>query len=203
MENNERKQKGMFQEMYLLLDESLNDGKELLFHVIGSVGNIYKVTIKDNEWYYSCECPDHKFRKKKCKHVYFIEERVLKYNTGLSIYQKAFNRYQNKKKFIQEDSVWIPDINIQKKYLDYIIHDLKKGTRKRKRPNRYGNNEICGICMDKIEIDDDLVICEYVCQNRTHKTCFNIWKKSPYGSNICIYCRSSLNPPTIVKNDYI
>ena len=29
MENNERKQKGMFQEMYLLLDESLNDGKEL------------------------------------------------------------------------------------------------------------------------------------------------------------------------------
>lgn len=60
----------------VIIDHSIHEGRSptITFDVVGSVGNIYKVMVKESP---SCDCPDFIFRRGKCKHIFYGKYSVL------------------------------------------------------------------------------------------------------------------------------
>jgi flagellar biosynthetic protein FliO len=71
----ERKNRAFNQNIYLLKMFQPKNIYERIFHVIGSTGNLYSVSINEHS---SCTCPDNTQNKNICKHIYFILLRVMK-----------------------------------------------------------------------------------------------------------------------------
>ena len=68
------------------------------FHyaVQGTTNNIYNISfISNGKW--TCTCPDYKTRSTACKHIYFIQDRVLSAGTR-SLWNKATDRISKKTK---------------------------------------------------------------------------------------------------------
>ena len=138
--------------------------------IIGSTGNIYKVTVGKTA---SCTCPDSK-KGNECKHKVYALNTVLKAPEHL-VYQLAF--LSNELQEIFEGAPPIPTVVTE--------GETKDGARKPVEGE-------CPICyMDLEEESNELVWCKAACGNNLHKSCFEQWAASQRGCTVkCVYCRT-------------
>lgn len=138
--------------------------------IVGSTGNIYRVTIGHIP---TCTCPDH-LKGHECKHKVYALHIVLKAPEHLQ-YQLAFTSSELGEIFehappIPTQTVALSDTPGKRKPVD-------------------GE---CPICyMDLDEEHNELVWCKAACGNNMHRGCFDQWASSVRGNQVrCVYCRS-------------
>lgn len=138
--------------------------------VVGSTGNIYKVTIARLP---ECTCPDHQ-KGNECKHKVYALHTVLKAPENLQ-YQRAL--LTDELNEILSNAPPIPT--------DVGDNDDRDGKRK-------STEGECPICyMDLDENENELVWCKAACGNNMHKSCFEQWVASQRGQAVrCVYCRT-------------
>ncbi|KAF8340340.1 uncharacterized protein EI90DRAFT_3279067 [Cantharellus anzutake] len=186
----------MSQRFFLVHRE--RNGGELCekFHVLGSTGNVYEVTIDKVP---ACTCPDAN-KGNHCKHILFIFLKVLNVPmTSPHYYQKALLTDELREIF--EAAPANPTVIASQRVRD--AYAVAKGSAvppkvegsdmKRKDPN----GEDCAICYERIEgniveLEKVLVWCD-TCQNAVHKECFGQWSATAQSSGsklTCVYCRT-------------
>ena len=138
--------------------------------VVGSTGNIYRVTIDKVP---TCTCPDSR-KGNECKHKVYALATVLKAPYDLQ-YQRAFLISELKQIF--DAAPPIPNDNVNE--------EEKDGKRKPIEGE-------CPICYMDFEPEcNELVWCKAACGNNMHKTCFEQWAASQRGQTVkCVYCRT-------------
>lgn len=152
---------------------------------------------------WDCTCPDFLKRNKACKHIYFIVYKVLRFDRDQTDYSKAahhqdcwefaLKRFENK-----EHDTDVPE-DILKAYNK--LREIKKRKTEEITPQglqdgqRNYVGEDCGICMEEMKLDEQVIYCNKVCGRSVHTDCFVKWS-SHHKSPTCVYCRS-----TIVTNE--
>jgi hypothetical protein len=187
---NIRKNKGAHQQLYLIEMILSDKNNEKKFAVMGSTGNIYKVTIKDIP---ECTCPDYRIRSSRCKHIYFILMRVMKIsNIDEEIYdEKDLNfMFDNIPHITSNLIVDKKTREVYKKLAksdeveEEIINKLQEGDKS----SKIKFDDICPICLESLENGQDLDCCKDSCGKYIHKICFNMWCRKNSAS--CVFCRS-------------
>lgn len=138
--------------------------------IVGSTGNIYKVTIGQVP---SCTCPDH-LKGNECKHKVYALHTVLKAPDHLQ-YQLAYLSSELREIFTKA-----PPIPTN------VSSSTDVGG------NRKPVEGECPICyFDFDEGHNELVWCKAACGNNMHKGCFDQWCASQRGAVVkCVYCRT-------------
>jgi len=138
--------------------------------VVGSTGNIYKVTIGQIP---SCTCPDH-LKGNECKHKVYALHTVLKAPEHLQ-YQLAYLSSELREIF--NGAPPIPTEVSSSGDTD---------------GNRKPIEGECPICYFDFDVEhNELVWCKAACGNNMHKSCFDQWAASQRGSAVkCVYCRT-------------
>lgn len=225
----ELQRRGRTQNLFLVKTYEFNDLiKPLLrkYDIIGSTGNIYTVKISNN---CTCTCPHHMTRHIRCKHIYFILNRVMKvtdqdeecdyYNDekllemfmnvpdvtnilrGNKAFVEAYNivRNANPDKFSEDEPGTIANKTLE---------ELKPSTPEflLRKVNARDN---CPTCLTEFE-DQPVVRCIHSCGNFIHATCFEAYKNYCNKNKQeleCMYCRApwdgKLKPSSTVLPEYV
>ena len=138
--------------------------------IVGSTGNIYKVTVGQT---CSCTCPD-SLKGNECKHKVYALHTVLKAPQHLQ-YQLAFLSSELREIFAAAPTI--------------PTESSSSNDSDGKRKPVEGE---CPICyMDFDEEHNELVWCKAACGNNMHKSCFDQWAASQRGQTVkCVYCRT-------------
>src|SRR6478609_1826872 len=189
----ERKRRGMTENIYLVKFETKST--YMLFHILGSSKIVYKVKFpvgRNPE----CSCPDHKVRKRTCKHIYFVCGKVIRLvepdewcqvtdlvtvaddilgrfshlsSEHVLVDKKLQQKYENKLAGIKDDD-------------DVDLHSTKVDIR---------NTECCVCLSDFSEQDKKSIMVCWTCHNGIHGVCWNKWKQINHADK-CVYCRSKI-----------
>lgn len=205
----QRKQRGRTEPIYLINTHSTDSSNNDLFRkydVMGKSGNLYTVNISNT---CNCSCPDYIIRRNRCKHIFFILNKVMKVtdddeNTILYTPDKLSQMFNN-----------IPNITL------LLNSHLINTTINNNNTISYNNlhkcnikpiddDDLCPICLSSL-MDSPTVYCRYSCGKHIHRECFDMYhnhlsgtskKKSKNNVNNsimkCVYCRADWN-----KNDEV
>jgi hypothetical protein len=138
--------------------------------IVGSTGNIYKVTIGQIP---SCTCPDH-LKGNECKHKVYALHTVLKAPEHL-VYQLAYLSSELREIFSGAPA--IPTNTSRSSDTD---------------GNRKPVEGECPICYQDYEPEkNELVWCRAACGQNIHKSCFSQWTAAQRGTAVrCVFCRT-------------
>lgn len=139
--------------------------------IVGSTGNIYKVTIGQIP---SCTCPDHQ-KGNECKHKVYAMHTVLKAPEHL-VYQLAYLSSELREIFTGAPP--IPSSSSSSNDTD---------------GNRKSIEGDCPICFQEMVAGEDLIWCKAACGNNAHSECWNQWaaiKRRGGATVTCVYCRT-------------
>lgn len=138
----------------------------ILFHVLGTSSKVYKVIFQDDKTI-SCSCADFTYRKKTCKHCFFIMDKII-INTNVPL------------KMIIRNISLTSRMNIDES-LKHHYEDLLQQL-----PDRSSaRNTDCCVCLELLDVSP--MICS-VCKNGIHEECYKKWVS--VNSKLCVYCRS-------------
>jgi len=158
------------------------------FTVLGSTGNVYRVTIGR---LVQCTCPDHQ-KGNICKHIIFVMVRVLKQSRMSSlIIQAALLSTELESIFANvstaNDASVLATTEVRAVFGEKPAPEEKKKDGKRK---EITDDDDCGVCFEAlIEANEkDLDWCKDGCGKSIHKQCWSMWRKQ--GHNTCVYCRA-------------
>jgi hypothetical protein len=189
-----RRERGLTQNIFLVkLDVEANS---LIFHVLGTSRHVYKVTCaKAREL--KCSCPDHSIRKRTCKHMYFVCEKVLQIppfdwpiiDDVAKIGKSVVSRLPNLHVFADDsDTKWYNEIISGEKQSSGKPEEKQVDTNK----TSIRNDECC-VCLCDIDSEasrEDIMVCS-TCNNGIHAVCWNKWSQVN-GNNRCVYCRTKV-----------
>ncbi|CAH6421673.1 RING finger protein [uncultured virus] len=186
-----RKQRGKTQNLYLIEILNKNIDNQRDFHVMGTTGNIYKVSISEKP---SCNCPDYKLRFNRCKHIYFILVRVMKVNE-IEEDKNKYNKTDLIRMFANMKTVTdlIVSDSIKNKY-EKIKNKGKLDDKNDSVVDKKSLEDICPICLDDLNNEEELDYCKYSCGKSIHKKCFEMWSK--HHKALCVFCRHEWNGKT-------
>jgi len=195
----ERIARALQQQMFLISRKDINP-LEKEFTVLGSVGNVYTVLIKQVP---SCTCPD--FQKGNlCKHILFVFLKVLKSpSTSHFHYQKSLLKSELEILFANSpkdpSAAVMAKQSVVSKYQELTgeVNPKKQKTEDenvssfgvKRHPMEKGDD--CPICYEEMKAKDDLVWCMSSCGNNVHKGCFKNWATAHKGNVTCVYCRAN------------
>ncbi len=178
----ERMRRGKTDKLFLvhITQDSKNDACPLTVDVMGTTGNVYKVRICENP---TCTCPDFIKRGRRCKHIYFVLEKVL--NAHEYANQKRFmsstlrKLCSNMTRMVSE--LYAPK-QLYMKYEKTKVHD-DDSTVKQK-----GLDDVCPVCLCDMELqgDQQLDFCRNGCGRTIHVQCFDMWANA--NSRTCVFC---------------
>ena len=180
-----RKNRGLTQTLFLIEVIPTEDENEKKFAVMGTTGNIYDVTIST---YLECTCPDFVHRGKRCKHIYFILIKVMKFDKNSK--KLKFNEEDLQKLFINIPNITsnlIVDRSIKDKYDKFFHKHIT--TSEEIIVKIQAIDDICPICMEDLKDGNSLDYCKYSCGKSIHELCFSMWCKKNTAS--CVFCRQS------------
>jgi hypothetical protein len=194
--NYTRKGRGKTQSIFLIEMNSQFENSKT-FVVMGTTGNVYKVTIKSQP---ECTCPDYQQRANRCKHIFFILIRVMHVTSD------------NEDKEEYTDAELKTMFASMPKILNHLIADsshrttynkLKDSENKNKDNTvaKKGTDDVCPICLDDLENSEELDYCKYSCGKPIHKMCFTMWCKK--NDATCVFCRESWVKIETDFNNYI
>lgn len=153
--------------------------------IMGHSGKVYETLITNKP---SCSCPDFKYRRKRCKHIYFILLKAMKVkadDTDNPEYtdddiENMFNK--------------IPPAMDHLYVNDYMHNKYEKAKKEAKNKGKVivvemkSTDDSCLICLDDLENGEELDYCKYSCGKPIHSLCFKMWtSKRP---NCCIICKA-------------
>ncbi|KAJ9297936.1 hypothetical protein DTO271G3_4157 [Paecilomyces variotii] len=148
--------------------DTVPEGK---FDMVGTTGNIYRVTIGKVP---SCSCPDASKRSDLCKHIIYVLVNVLKAPEHLQ-YQLAFLSSELREIFQGAPSSSKEDASAE-------------DTAGKRKPVE-GDCPICFMEFDPKT--EEIVWCKAACGNNVHKVCFRRWAMTQRANGVrCVYCRS-------------
>lgn len=191
--NNIRKDNSKKDGLYIIEVVDVSD-KEKNYIIMGHSGRAYETKITNKP---SCSCPDFKYRRKRCKHIYFVLIRAM----------KVEKKNEDKIEFTNNDIEImfnnIPQVmnnlyvtkDIEKKYHDLKTHQKEHKIIKMKPTS----DEMCPICLDDLENGDIIDFCKYSCGKPIHMECFGMWTKKH--THNCLFCGSGWNQK--VDDEYI
>ena len=193
----QRIERALSQRLYLINASPIttcreNGGPSITFHILGSTGNVYLVTIGKVP---SCSCPDHE-KGNLCKHILFIMLKVmgLPSNSNL-VYQAAyltqeleeiFELYQQRKSSM---SAVLANEAVRTEYAKIQSgDDDKKISSSVERKKVEG--EDCPICFDSLGNSLSLLtFCQNSCGTNFHVECMKMWISQCHGCPTCPACR--------------
>ncbi|OKL59115.1 hypothetical protein UA08_05745 [Talaromyces atroroseus] len=162
--------------MFVISRSRVDTGSALEEHVdmVGTVGNIYSVTISLQP---SCTCPD-ALKGNQCKHIIYVLVNVLKVREDLR-YQLAFLSSELQEIF--------DNAPLETKDDASFSSSDKESDGKRKPIDGE-----CAICYMEFQPETEKIIwCETSCGNNIHKACFDQWAASSRENGVrCVYCRA-------------
>ena len=174
-----RKYRGQTQNLFLIETKPNESNTQKEYTIMGSTGNVYNVIIKNIP---SCTCPDNKYRKKRCKHIYFVLIRIMDVD-------------DEDKQFYTSN-----DLNCMFANIPEITQNLMVNNRLKE---KYQNNDdshgiveqkpiddLCPVCLDDLDNDIPLIFCQYSCGKSIHKQCFDMWIQHTR-KKTCVFCRSA------------
>lgn len=187
----DRKQRGLTQKLYLVesLPKSISFSRTYL--VMGSSGNVYTVIITNIP---TCTCPDYKKRHQLCKHIYFILHRIMKVvenDDKLKYTNKELNELFKNIPSTFSQNIIVSE-NIKNKYHRLI---------NKEEVDKRDTDDLCPICLDDLDNNEELDSCKYSCGKYVHKKCFEITVNARGGESKCIFCKESWNKQ--VGGEYI
>lgn len=149
----------------------------LIYEVQGTTG-VYSVQAAapsglTGSFAWNCSCPDFEKRKRPCKHVYFVRNRVLGQEDLIvdsrTLWSIATATHPNEE-FVREDSQTLLKEVARKEYV----------------------GENCVICFEEMMSEDEneaqLVWCSGTCGKSVHSECYRVWSKRS-GDTLCVHCR--------------
>lgn len=149
--------------------------REHLFEVSGSTGNLYVISLKykgdASRPRMSCTCPDYARRRKLCKHIYFVLDRVLHFED----LQVSFDSPD----YVNFEAI----ARLKNAFL------TKSAPSPSPEPRPIEEDEECVICFELL-VGENLSSCS-TCRYSFHATCTKIMlaaqKKSdlPYSCPLC------------------
>jgi len=182
-----RKNNALKDKLYYIDSEIKIDAKKKVkryFSILGTTSNIYKVCLQVDK--IGCNCPDAIFRKMRCKHIYFVLIKMLKFDdiNKESFTAEEFELLLNKKDIT--NGVTAP-ADIMLKY-----KNLKDGTVSvvEIEPKLQDN---CCICMDDLLNGETCVHCKYYCGKALHEECFTLFNKNKKDKIKCLNCMHDWN----------
>ena len=169
---NARIDRALSQSMFLMHAEML-DLETYLFHVEGTTGNEYVVTLSNDT--VSCTCPDFLERGYRCKHIYFLLYRALGFPSRVhppraSIVNRA------KQFFLQRSGASDSSGNQPRKE--------KNADRVQTRPYI---GQPCAVCLEDLTKESTVFTCTTSCGNSIHSACFDHWRTK---NQTCVFCRA-------------
>jgi len=179
---NDRISRALNERIYLLKAEHLPD--KWNFGVKGQSNKVYKVDITINSPC-KCNCMDFILRKKICKHLIFITERIAKIS---SITHSLI------------DNNHLSELDFQRlsKTLEEKLLDKRK-VQEEKEPDTTRklseSDEDCFICFESLT-GETLVQCVTTCKNYFHEECLTIWLSK---NKTCPLCRAHWIDPSTIK----
>jgi hypothetical protein len=188
---NVRRERGLHQKLFLI--ETKNDYEYL---IMGLTGNVYAVNIKIGKP--TCTCPDHTTRQNRCKHIYFVLDRILRIkNSDKEEYTNDdLINFKNNKNSIDKN-VCVKD-HIRDRY-----HKLEQKKNKNITVTIDDSklDDLCPLCLDDLDNGEEIDWCKADCGKPIHKLCFKICSPK-YGAK-CPYCNKQWNPPEQNDSTYI
>lgn len=185
-----RKERGRTQNIFLIETIINENNKERNYMIMGSTGNVYKVTIKEIP---ECTCPDFQTRNRRCKHIYFVLIRIMKTtNEDKDIYTNLELELMFTNIPTITNNLIIGD-NSKKKY-EQLKNELGNNTTE---IEKKGLDDVCPVCLDDLTDGNELDFCKYSCGRSIHKLCFSMWCKKNTAK--CVYCNSDWNKKNDIK----
>lgn len=175
-----RKDRGLKQKLFLI--ETKNDYEYL---IMGLTGNVYTVSVTNKP---TCTCPDHTTRNNRCKHIYFVFQRVLRTeNCDKEVYtnDELVDFIKNKNNI--DKNVCVSE-NIKSKY-----HKLAQKKSNKTSVIDVNLDDLCPLCLDELDNGEEVDWCKADCGKAVHKLCFKVCSPK-YGAK-CPYCNKAWNPP--------
>jgi hypothetical protein len=159
---------------------------------MGLTGNVYTVSVTNKP---TCTCPDHTTKNNRCKHIYFVFQRVLRTNNcdKESYSNEELAHFINNKNNIDKN-VCVSE-NIKSKY-HKLVHKKSNKTS----VIDVNLDDLCPLCLDDLDNGEEIDWCKADCGKAIHKLCFKVCSPK-YGAK-CPYCNKPWNPPEN-ENAYI
>ncbi|XP_064983812.1 uncharacterized protein LOC135624288 [Musa acuminata AAA Group] len=154
------------------------------FFVLGSTGNVYKVTLAAIP---SCSCPD---RTVPCKHVLFVILRVLGCSLDdACVWRRTLRPCQLARLL---STPMAPDVlaGARARERFYQLLPGANGTDHQTAIGREDDGAVCPICLEEMEGEAGLATCG-ACGNSLHEECLARWKRSRGRRGVrCVMCRA-------------
>lgn len=174
------------------------------FHVLGSTGNLYTVTIYLTP---KCSCPD--FGKGHfCKHILFVYLKVLKVPPDSNL---LYQSHLLSSELVQintsnpVDPTVLADQNVRTEFARIATVDNGDPTTKQKPVE----GQDCPVCFEQMTGSDQVEFCTE-CGNNVHKVCWQKWSETKRNMKVqetCIWCRAvwgaAKTTSTHASGDYI
>lgn len=208
------RQRAMKERMYFLSQLARGeDEDEALFVVTGQTGTIYTVRLPVVEGGRgACNCLDHIFRKRACKHILFVAHRVLKVDdaSGIDDRMSALSKLSaqfdeiaaaaarlRQGGLLVDGAVAAPS-TVQRAFEMVVPASLLD---KRETPvvavaaRAVQAGEECPICYDALDADSNgaeaIVHCARGCGKPVHADCMQRYKRSVQTGDLrCVLCRA-------------
>lgn len=191
-QSNVRKLRSYVQKLFLIESCPITNPIIREYMIMGSTGNVYKVTIKDKP---SCTCPDHTKNRKRCKHIFFVLMRIMKVTSPDTIKYSDDELMEMFTAIPQIANTLCVDNSIKNKY-----DKTKSGQGVDEKVEVKGMDDICPICLDDMNDGSEYDYCKYGCNKVIHTLCFNMWCKK--NEALCVHCRSPWKNPN-TNSEYI
>ena len=183
---NSRLRRALHQRIYLIRAEKTRTAHN--FVVMGSTDTEYSVSI-DN--YISCQCPDHVFSRKLCKHLIFVLIKVLKHTEPFLQHNYVGTHFKTNETTLERCSVFFVSYN----GTDTFANDnesphtiIEQQPVVPQRP--ITDEDMCPVCFESM-LDPKLVVyCKRSCGKSLHTECYTKWSKASQKKN-CVYCRAT------------
>ncbi|CEO95721.1 hypothetical protein PBRA_004434, partial [Plasmodiophora brassicae] len=201
-----RIERTLTQRMFLIARERKPDNAlSESFSVLGSIGNVYTVTIDATP---TCTCPD-ALKGNLCKHILFVKLKVLRIDPSSElIYAKQLTDDELRFAFSNAcpDPSAVASRHVRKKFKAVMSGTVEDEPRGRRLPT---NDDCCPICYECMSTNEDLVYCPSGCHRPIHALCFGQWRSACINRGnpvTCVYCRTgwaSARPANVGPEGYV
>jgi len=149
------------------------------FEVCGTTGRLYTVRLCVPQP--TCSCPDHAYRKNRCKHIYFVLTRCLRMSQEVAMRR-------------QFDGATIETFLARWVQSRHAVVGAPPVPAAPTAPDNRKpfDGESCPICLDDMqEAANDTTWCRTQCGKSVHVACFGQWQK--HRGSTCVYCRAPMD----------
>lgn len=225
----QRRKRGSTQRILLIDQTKKTDemvGEMITYSILGTTDKVYDVLFPRNaqscpeQWdtedfatnVWSCSCPDYTMRHNQCKHIYFVQDKVLEQVSEEERWELALKKIEDSQKTHDE---YMASLEVMEEYKIKKMEKEKRGkeeveNRGKEETENRGKEEVeklsnvirqkkweeedCAICFEKMIRGENVVWCTSSCGQTIHQACFYRWCRQKNAES-CVYCRATMSAP--------